>query len=575
MKSFSRRSIGLLLTHISRAPCTFPPIRSPKSLRQARRYNKPAMAHTYEDALARLASLQSNFAITSLFSPQVSAPAGSQAQDLNAVAIPEVVAWMARAGLAPADLAGAGLRCVHVAGTKGKGSVCAYLTSVLAQPELRPAAGRVGTYTSPHLVSVRERIMLDGAPISRDLFARYFFEVWDAMTASARAEYRRQLGEDDTEEGGKITDDVEAELQGPATKPFYFRFLTILALHAFLREGVRTAVVECGIGGEYDSTNILPADAVTASVVAQLGIDHVGMLGGTLPEIAWHKIGVAKAGRKTFTRRLAGDAGEEAMRVMRDRARDKGAELVALTEAEIEELDALPVRDDDSATSLAGDFQKYNRALAAAAVPEHLRLCCGSDEALYQSVSGETLARAMRRGLEQARLRGRCETREDGGGGVTWLIDGAHTADSLREVAKWFAGRAGSHGGGGTRKVLVFNQQERDVGKLLENLCAGIPSESAATGVSPFDEVIFTRNDLQPRKEDESERDLSVQQTAAEAFKRMYQGSEATIHDNVANAIGQVRNHGAGSQQKTLVLVTGSLHLVGALLQVLEPDAPR
>lgn len=534
------------------------------------------MAHTYEDALARLASLQSNFAITSLFSPQVSAPAGSQAQDLNAVAIPEVVAWMARAGLAPADLAKQGLRCVHVAGTKGKGSVCAYLTSVLAQPELRPAAGRVGTYTSPHLVSVRERIMLDGAPISRELFARYFFEVWDAMTASARAEYRRQQN-DDTE--GKITDDVEAELQGPATKPFYFRFLTILALHAFLREGVRTAVVECGIGGEYDSTNILPADAVTASVVAQLGIDHVGMLGGTLPEIAWHKIGVAKAGRKTFTRRLAGGGDEEqAMRVMRDRARDKGAELVELTDAEIEELGALQVRDDDSnnnPASLAGDFQKYNRALAAAAVPEHLRLCCGSDEALYQSVSGETLARAMRRGLEQARLRGRCETREDGGGGVTWLIDGAHTADSLREVAKWFAGRAGSHGGGGTRKVLVFNQQERDVGKLLENLCAGIPSESAATGVSPFDEVIFTRNDLQPRKEDESERDLSVQQTAAEAFKRMYQGSEATIHDNVANAIGQVRNHGAGSQQKTLVLVTGSLHLVGALLQVLEPDAPR
>lgn len=527
------------------------------------------MAHTYEDALSRLASLQSNFAITSLFSPQVSAPAGSKAQDLNAVAIPEVVAWMARAGLAPGDLAAGGLRCVHVAGTKGKGSVCAYLTSVLAQPELRPAAGRVGTYTSPHLVSVRERIMLDGAPISRELFARYFFEVWDAMTASARAEYRRQQPNDDKE--GKITDDVEAELQGPATKPFYFRFLTILALHAFLREGVRTAVVECGIGGEYDSTNILPADAVTAAVVAQLGIDHVGMLGGTLPEIAWHKIGVAKAGRKTFTRRLTGDAGEQAMRVMRDRARDKGAGLVELTEAEIEELGQIR-NDNNNPTSLAGDFQKYNRALAAAAVPEHLRLCCGSDEALYQSVSGEALARAMRRGLEQARLRGRCETREDGG--VTWLIDGAHTADSLREVAKWFAGRAGSHGGG-ARRVLVFNQQDRDVRRLLENLCAGIPVGSAAAGVSPFDEVIFTRNDLQPRKDDEAERDLSVQQTAAEAFKRMYQGSEATIHDNVADAIGQVRNHGASSQQKTLVLVTGSLHLVGALLQVLEPDAPR
>lgn len=528
------------------------------------------MSRTYEDALSHLASLQSNFAITSLFSPQVSAPdnkdGNGKAQDLNAVAIPEVVAWLGRAGLTPDDLCR--LKCIHVAGTKGKGSVCAYLTSVLTRPEVRGVAGRVGTYTSPHLITVRERIMLDGEPIGRELFARYFFEVWDAMTDSARAEYLRQKG------GGEsgISDDIEAELQGPATKPFYFRFLTILAFHAFLREGMRSAVIECGIGGEYDSTNILPAAAVTSGVVAQLGIDHVGMLGGTLPEIAWHKIGIAKAGRKIFTRKLeGGDVEEEAMKVMRARAEEKGATLVEVTDAQIEEENS-GVSTLRETPSLAGEFQKYNRALVRAAVPEHLRLC---DEEAYRSLGQDTLKQTMRHGLESAQLRGRCETREDGN--ITWLIDGAHTAESLHEVAKWFAGKTADtqYSNHAVRKVLVFNQQERDVGKLLRVLCAGIPSSGSAAGACPFDEAIFTRNDIQPRKEGETERDLAVQKTAAEAYESIYQGSQTAIRDNIADTIKEVRKHGLDSQQKTLVLVTGSLHLVGALLQVLEPDAPR
>ncbi|ETS81293.1 hypothetical protein PFICI_06295 [Pestalotiopsis fici W106-1] len=523
------------------------------------------MSRTYEDALSHLASLQSNFAITSLFSPKVTAPDDSKggndkAQDLNAVAIPEVIAWLGRAGLTPDDLCG--LRCVHVAGTKGKGSVCAYLTSVLTQPELRNVAGRVGTYTSPHLITVRERIMLDGEPIGRELFTRYFFEVWDAMTASARAEYVAATGQ---EQQQQISDEVEAELRGPATKPFYFRFLTIMALYAFLREGVRSAVIECGIGGEYDSTNILPPGAVTAGVVAQLGIDHVGMLGGTLPEIAWHKIGIAKAGRKIFTRKLeGGDAEEEAMKVIRARAVEKKAILVEVTDAQAEESSISAAH---HTPSLAGEFQKYNRALVRAAVPEHLQLCDGE---AYQSLTQETLEQAMRHGLEQAQLRGRCETRADGN--ITWLIDGAHTAESLHEVAKWFASKADADSD--ARKVLVFNQQERDVGKLLKVLCAGIPSGSRAAAC-PFDEAIFTRNDSHPRKEGEAERDLSVQGAAGDAYERIYPGGRTAIRDNITDTIEEVRKDGLGSQQKTLVLVTGSLHLIGALLQVLEPDAPR
>jgi folylpolyglutamate synthase len=340
-----------------------------------------------------------------------------------------------------------------------------------------------------------------------------------------------------------------------------------MAFHVFLKEGVRSAVIECGIGGEYDSTNVLPTEAITASVVTQLGIDHVGMLGGTLPEIARHKIGVAKDGRKCFTRKLEGDAGQAAMQVMRERAQEKGAQLIELQDAAVQTWGGIKA---EGASSLGGQFQKYNQFLARAAAQEHLARLFGprsTDEPIIEGLEEGTT-----NGLIQARLRGRCETKKEGD--VTWLIDGAHTAESLQEVAKWFADKLKSYAD--ARKILIFNQQERDAGKLLEVFCAALPSESTtAAAASPFDKAIFTRNDLHPRKSDEPGRDVSVQETASDTYKRIYRGSQTDICDNVAHAISEARDHGSVSTKNTLVLVTGSLHLVGALLQTLEPKAPR
>ncbi|KAI1774574.1 FolC bifunctional protein [Hypoxylon cercidicola] len=508
---------------------------------------------TYEAALRHLDSIQSNRHVTSLFtapapssSPSSSPSSKPTAQDLNAQAIPEMLAWLSRAGLTQTDLA-ARLRCVHVAGTKGKGSVCAYVTSILlAQPSAR--AGRVGTYTSPHLVSVRERIQLDGRPISRALFARYFFEVWDALTASARAEAAAASGRPVSEE----------ELRGPATKPFYFRFLTILALHAFLREGVRSAVVECGIGGEYDSTNVLPAGAVTAAVVARLGVDHVGMLGATLPEIAWHKAGVCKPGRKCFTLR-AGD--EDAMRVLRQRAAEKKALLV---EVDDEGWSGVQV----GGGVLGGSFQKGNQALALLAASEHLRVLAADPDSPQLGAGEEpleVLGSRFAEGLRRARLRGRCETLEDGD--ITWFIDGAHTADSLEETGIWFAQKLTARPQ--TRTVLLFNQQERDVARLLVSLHAGIKRQPEPRS---FDCAVFTRNDLQRAAAGEPERDLTVQRAAADAVQNGSSVTKTIVTDNVAEAVEKIRTMQRDDGGKLAVLATGSLHLVGALLRTLEPD---
>lgn len=545
------------------------------------------MSCTYESALSLLSSLQSNKAVTSLFSVPVLPPSPAQndgkPQDLNALAIPEMLAWLGRAGLSQRELTQ--LQCIHVAGTKGKGSVCAFLTSILVNSS-NAGAGKVGTYTSPHLVSVRERIMIDGQPLAPDLFARYFFEVWDAFTEAARAELGRKTGDwhstpDAAAKTARAAENDrlrEAELQGPATKPFYFRFLTILALHAFLREGVRSAVVECGIGGEYDSTNVLPAEAITAGVVTQLGIDHVGMLGGTLPEIAWHKIGVAKRGRRCFTRRLAGEAEEEGatMEVLRRRAAERGAELVEVLDEAVEAWGGVPA--DAEVGGLEGGFQKYNQALAVSAAREHLRVLAGSEQGKDNKATAivdfSSIPEGFAEGLRQARLKGRCETRQEGN--VTWLIDGAHTAESLREVASWFASKRST--AANTRHVLLFNQQERDAAKLLEGLYSGIQQNAPSPGTAAiFDKAVFTRNELQPRSGEEAERDMSVQNAGAQVFSRLSPDSQAVVCDNVADAVSEVRKceEAQGStKEKTIVLVTGSLHLVGPLLRTLEPDAP-
>jgi folylpolyglutamate synthase len=349
----------------------------------------------------------------------------------------------------------------------------------------------------------------------------------------------------------------EGELEGPATKPFYFRFLTIVALHAFIEEGVRDAVVECGIGGEYDSTNVLPREAVTAAVVTQLGQDHVSMLGDTVEKIAWHKAGVFKEGVKAFTRRLP-EGQSAVMWVLRARAKEKGAELVEVPDEEVERWGGV------EGAKLQGPFQKYNMALAVYAAREHLLRTgvelegrFGTDGWSLSDIPAEFV-----KGLKEAALRGRCEVLKDADG-VEWHVDGAHTDDSLAGVGRWFAGRAGD----GVR-ILVFNQQERDPAPLLRALLAG-----AQHGSHPvFTHAIFTRNEEHRSAEGET-RDLSVQNKAAETMREAEPTADTTVHDAVQPAVEHVRHiatQASKDGKSCKVLVTGSFHLVGAVLKIID-----
>jgi len=454
------------------------------------------------------------------------------------------------------------LNAIHIAGTKGKGSTSAFISSILTQYPRR----KIGLYTSPHLRFVRERICINNVPLSEAKFASYFAEIWDALEASAE-----RLGLP----------------HSPCEKPVYFRYLTLMAFHVFLQEGVDAAVIECGIGGEYDSTNVL--ERPTVAGVTSLGVDHVAMLGGTVEEIAWHKAGVFKEAVSAFTV----EQPEGALRVLRERAGEKGVELrVVRRDPRVEKVKL----------GLAADFQKVNASLAVAVAAEHLRVMGVADVRAEDELPEEFV-----KGLEEVKWGGRCETRIQGS--VGWCLDGGHTLESIVVAGEWFADCV--LGTGATSpplstftpskspRILIFNQQTRAGLPLLRDLHSLLTQK--LNDPHPFTHVIFCSNvtfssgyrpDLVSMNvEAKDVEELSVQKESARGWREIDgggqgcvngEGSEVFVVRTIENALAKARDiagewvGGAGESAETggegivKVLVTGSLHLVGGALEVLE-----
>lgn len=257
---------------------------------------------------------------------------------------------------------------LHVAGTNGKGSTCA-----MAAEALRRAGHRVGLYTSPHLVRFNERIAVDGAPIPDDALAACIDEVRRACP------WHEAGGADD-----RLT---------------YFEFATLIALVHFARARVDAAVLEVGLGGRYDATNVV---VPRAAAVAKISLDHTQLLGDTVAAIAREKAGIFKPGVPAVSH---GGQPPEALAALREEAALRGAPFSVAPAAW------------PGPIGLPGPHQRGNAALAAAA----LRLLDAQGVAAPEP--------AIAAGIAAARWPGRLETL----GGV--LLDGAHNPDGAAALA--------------------------------------------------------------------------------------------------------------------------------------------
>jgi dihydrofolate synthase/folylpolyglutamate synthase len=213
---------------------------------------------------------------------------------------------------------------IHVAGTNGKGSVSAMLESIF-----RAAGRRTGLYTSPHLVKLGERVQVD-----RQL-----------LTEAEIVAYARELQPVAAQAAAFAADEHAT----------FFEFMTAMAFLQFQRRGVDVAIVEVGMGGRLDATNVVVPEV---SVITSIGLDHCAELGDTVELIAREKAGIIKPGRSVVLGRMP--AGAE--RVIREVAAASGSPVHSVREQFGESLDNYPM------TNLEGDYQRWNAATAVLAV---------------------------------------------------------------------------------------------------------------------------------------------------------------------------------------------------------------
>ncbi|HKS21996.1 MAG TPA: folylpolyglutamate synthase/dihydrofolate synthase family protein [Thermoanaerobaculia bacterium] len=279
---------------------------------------------------------------------------------------------------------------IIVAGTNGKGSTSATLASIL-----HASGYHTGLYTSPHLVDLRERWMIGGAPIAEEL----------------------------------LTQAIE-QLQRAPVLPTYFEALTVIAFLAFGEARCEIAVLEVGMGGRLDATNVVKP---IASIITPIGFDHMEYLGNTLRKIAAEKAGVIHRGAVVLT----SNSDPIALHVLRKRA-----EMFD---------DRFIVVHGEHDTPLAGDFQRRNAALAVRAAEE-----------LREKLPRIT-PESIERGVRATRWRGRLERMSIRGKDV-W-IDGGHNAHAVAAVAPFIAAQVAPP------RLLVFGiMGDKDVADVARTL---------------------------------------------------------------------------------------------------------
>ncbi len=372
------------------------------------------------------------------------------------------------------------LKTVHVAGTNGKGSVTGMVAGMLGEEGYS-----AGAYTSPHLVSFTERIAVNGEEIRE-------------------------------EEVAEITEHIRERVEKEDRDRFFtfFDFTTALAFEYFRRKRVDIAVIETGLGGRLDSTNVIEP---LVSVVTNVAHDHMEYLGSTIETIAREKAGIIKKRIPVVTgaaevpltviEGIARDLESPVYSLGRDFSYEKKGEQVMSYRGPSRTLEGIRI-------NLKGDHQLANGAIALCAVD--ILAARGfpvGDGTIYDALS-------------RTRLQGRLEEVRQR---PTILIDGAHNPDGIHVLTEFIRARFG-----GRKKILIFGvMKDKEYGRMLQEI---VPS---------MDTIILTKPDM--------ERALapSLMKTYAE---------DAIIAEDTRSALRIAKTI---SEEDDLILITGSFYTIG------------
>lgn len=316
-------------------------------------------------------------------------------------------------------------KVIHIAGTNGKGSVCAYLCSVL-----REAGISAGMFISPHLVTMRERFVINGEIISESAFLEAFRIVANHLK------------------------DLPEELRQISYHPAFFEFLFFMAMVVFERSGVEYAVLETGLGGRLDATNSIGKK--TVCVLTSIGYDHMEYLGDTLPQIAYEKAGILRSGTPV----VYPVKQQEVARRIEECAQKTGAETFPVEKNAIKEIKIQHKTIDFSFHLHYYDYISFTVSTSAVYQIENASLAIRALELLADE---RITVPVLQAGIRKTFWEGRMEEILP-----SVYLDGAHNIDGIRA----FLETVKLHPCQGKRKLLYSVVKDKQYKPVIEALAS-------------------------------------------------------------------------------------------------------
>lgn len=389
------------------------------------------------------------------------------------------------------------MKVIHIAGTNGKGSVSAFISSMLVK-----SGKKVGLFTSPHLVHMNERFQINHVPVSDEVFARAFEDVNGVC---------REM------------------IADGCVEPTFFDVLFAMGLVIFKEEQVEIAVLETGMGGRKDATNVI--EHPMASVITSISLDHTEILGDTISKIAGEKAGIIKQGVPV----IYDGRNEEAAIVIEETAQKQGSVSSALKDSMIK-----IEKTHDTSIDFRLNVPYYEGCVVRVPFPAPYQVInSGLALLAMESIDPEHEISVDTRlaGIRETRWQGRMETVLPG-----VIVDGAHNEDGIREFVRTLQQVKKDR-----RVVILFSAVvEKNIEEMVKTICEA----------KCFDEVVVT--------EIKGSRNVPAAEIA-ELYRR-YTDVPVSEEKRIADAFERANQ----IKQDGLLFCVGSLYLVGEIKGLLE-----